>query len=204
MTELVSTAPDLMVMSHLFTAATENASEAMSRWTNGQITLSLEEVREVDLDQVSSELDVSDELLTMVVHHLDGELGGQLILTFDEQNGRHLAASLLKREICTDPEWSDLEKSALNETGNILSCAYMKVLTDMIGENLVPSPPYFIQDYGASILEQAVLAQAMVSDRVLVCRTNFRREGELLKWNVFFVPTDELLKKLTSTLESTD
>lgn len=204
MTELISTPPDLMVMKNLLTLATENASEAMSRWTSGQITLSLDEVREVDLDQVSSELDVADELLTMVVHHLDGELGGQLILTFDEQNGRQLAASLLQREICTDPEWSDIEKSALNETGNILSCAYMKVLTDTIGQNLVPSPPYFIQDYGASILEQAVLAQAMVSDRVLVCRTNFRREGELLKWNVFFVPTDELLKKLTSTLESAD
>jgi len=189
-----------LTMYQLFSIATDNASEAMSKWTSGKITLSLEEVCEVTLGEVPQEMDVSDELLTMVVHCLEGDLGGQLILTFDDENGRHLAASLLGREISTDPEWSDLEKSALCETGNILSGAYMKVLTEAIDAKLVPSAPYFIQDYGASILQQAVVAQAMISDRVLICRTNFQREGESLKWNVFFVPTEDLLEKLEHTV----
>jgi len=189
-------------MDQLFSAATEDASKAMSRWTHGQITLSLDEVVEITLEEVSQEMEIGDELLTMVVHCLEGELGGQLILTFDEQNGRQLAASLLGREVGTDPQWSALEQSALCETGNILSGAYMKVLTEAIDAKLVPSAPYFMQDYGASILHQAVAAQAMFSDRVLICRTNFQREGESLKWNVFFVPTEDLLGKIEHTTES--
>jgi len=183
-------------INRLLSAATEDASEAMCKWTSGQITLSLDEVCEATLEEMPRELDFGDELLTMVVHCLEGDLGGQLILTFDEQNGRQLAASLLGREVSDDPEWSELEKSALCETGNILSGAYMKVLTEAIDAKLVPSAPYFIQDYGASILQQAVVAQAMISDRVLICRTNFQRAGESLKWNVFFVPTEDLLEKL--------
>ena len=37
------------------------------------------------------------------------------------------------------PEWSELEKSALTETGNILGCAYVNALTRLIGTDLVPS-----------------------------------------------------------------
>ena len=87
------------------------------------------------------ELAVGDEMLTMVVMTLDGELGGSLILIFDELNGRQLAASLLGREVGTEPEWSELEKSALMETGNILGCAYVNALTRLIGTDLRPSAP---------------------------------------------------------------
>ncbi len=202
MTEIESADPKLAVLRQLFTSATQNASIAMSRWTSGQITLSLDEVREVALEVIPTELDIGDELLTMVVLTLDGEMGGQLILTYDEKNGRQLAASLLGCDINDDPEWNELEKSALNETGNILGCAYLSSLAEVIGENLVPSPPYFIQDFGASVLEQAVMTQAMASDRALVCRTSFRREGEQLNWNVFFVPTEGLLKTLEHAFET--
>ena len=39
----------------------------MCRWTNGLITLTLDEVREIPLEDVCAELDLGDELLTMVV-----------------------------------------------------------------------------------------------------------------------------------------
>ena len=202
MTEIHTIDPKMSVLSGLFTAATEHASEAMCKWTNGQISLSLEALHEIELDQVPTELNIDDDLLTMIVFHLLGDLGGQLILTFDEENGRQLAASLLGREVNQEAEWSELEKSALNETGNILSCAYMKVLTEVINADLVPGAPHFVQDYGAIVLEQAVMAQAMVSDTVLICRTVFRRQDECLNWRVFFVPTEELLLKLEGAIES--
>lgn len=196
MTESETTNSSMAALRSLFTAATDHASDAMCKWTGGQIRLSLDTLCEISLEQFPAELDVGDELLTMIMHDLEGELGGQLILTFDDKNGRQLAASLLGRDVSTDGEWSDLEKSALNETGNILTCAYMKVLTEVIHAKLVPSPPFFIQDYGASVLEQAIMLQAMASDRILICRTIFRRDDERLNWNVFFVPTAGLLTTL--------
>ena len=48
MTELRSLQePDLVVLHQLFAAATHDASAAMCRWTNGLITLTLDEVREI-------------------------------------------------------------------------------------------------------------------------------------------------------------
>ena len=194
--------PALEVLHQLFASATHDASAAMCRWTDGLITLTLDEVREIPLEDVCGELNLGDDLLTMVVLSLEGEIGGEMILTFDEENGRQLAASLLGRQIGDRDQWSELEKSALTETGNILGCAYMNALTRLIDKELVPSAPYFIQDYGASVLQQALMTQAMTCDQALICRTGFHREGEELNWRVLFVPTDAMRQAMEGALHS--
>ena len=193
---------ELEVLHQLFASATHDASAAMCRWTDGLITLTLDEVREIPLEDACTELDLGDDLLTMVVLSLEGEVGGEMILSFDEANGRQLVASLLRRPVGSETEWSDLEKSALTETGNILGCAYMNAITRLIDHELVPSAPYFIQDYGASVLQQALMAQAMTSDKVLICRTGFHREGEELNWRVLFVPTHAMRTAMERALHS--
>ena len=186
----------------LFASATHDASAAMCRWTNGLITVTLDQVREIALEKVSAELEIGDELLTMVVLTLNGEVGGNLILLFDEAGGRQLAASLLGCEPGTEPEWSELEKSALTETGNILGCAYVNALVRLIGTDLMPSAPYFIQDYGASVVQQAVMTQALTSDRLLLCQIGFRRKDEQLDWRVVFVPTQGMQEAMQRSLHA--
>lgn len=190
----------LELLHQLFSSATHDASAAMCRWTAGVITLTLDEVREIPLEDACNVLNFGDELQTMVVLSLNGQLGGEMILTFDEVNSRQLVASLLGRPVNTGDSWSELEKSALTETGNILGCAYMNALTRLIDAELVPTAPYFIQDYGASVLQQALLAQAATTDSLLVCRTLFQREGEELSWRVLFIPTDAFRAALERAL----
>lgn len=192
----------LSILHELFASATHDASAAMCRWTDGLITVTLDEVRQIPIEEVSSALNIGDELLTMVVLTLQGELGGNLILAFDELNGRQLAASLLGRDVGTEPEWSDLEKSALTETGNILGCAYVNALTRLIGADLMPSAPHFIQDYGASVLQQALMVQALTSDKLLICRIGFHRKGEELDWHFVFVPTQGMQEAMQRSLHA--
>jgi chemotaxis protein CheC len=196
-----TTDPDLEFLHCFFSAATHEASAAMCRWTGGLVALRLDEIRELPIEEVCAEYDFGSDLFTMIVLSLNGELAGNMILTFDEPNGRQLAASLLRRDVATQPEWSALEKSALMETGNILGCAYMSALTRLIGTQLIPSPPTFLQDYGASVLQQALMAQAVDADRILICRTTFERHGESLDWNVFFVPSASLRAALQAAVE---
>ena len=203
MTELCQQrAPALGLLHELFASATHDASAAMCRWTNGLISVALDEVREVALADLSVELGIGDEMLTMVVLSLQGDVGGNLVLAFDETDGRQLAASLLGREPETDPEWSDLEKSALSETGNILGCAYVNAISRLIGTDLSPTAPYFIQDFGASVLQQAVMMQALTSDNLLLCEIRFHRAGEELDWRVVFVPTQGMKLAMERSLEA--
>jgi chemotaxis protein CheC len=179
----------LHLLRELFSAATHDASTAMCLWTNSVIGLTLDEVYELSLEDAYKDLLIGDDLLTMVVLNLEGELGGSMVLTFNEMDGRHLAASLLQTAVNPGPEWSELEQSALTETGNILTCSYVNALTRLIDRPLSPSTPYFLQDYGMSVVQQALVTQAAAREKVLICRTRFRQEDEKLNWWLFFVPS---------------
>jgi chemotaxis protein CheC len=183
------------LLERFFGSATHDASAAMCRWTDGLISLTFDEVREIAVEDAFVELKLDNQPSTMVVLTLD-DLGARMVLLFDNDDARQLAASLLGRPVGGQSEWSPLEKSALLETGNILGCAYMNALVRLIDREMVPSPPYFLQDYAASVLQEALLAPALVSDKVLVCQTGFRREGEQLDWRVIFIPTPEMRKAM--------
>jgi chemotaxis protein CheC len=196
--------PKIHLLRELFASATHDASTAMCRWTNSLIRLTLDEVCEMPLEDACSELDLGDDLLTMVVLNLEGEIGGSMVLTFNEENGRQLAASLLQAELSAGPEWSELEQSALMETGNILGCAYVNAITRLIDHELLPSAPYFVRDYAASVVEQVLVAQADARDNVLVCRTCFHNEDEELNWWLLFVPSVALRMAMENALHKPD
>jgi chemotaxis protein CheC len=191
---------DLTILQEFFAAATQRGSTAMSNWTSGQVSLSLDDVREAPLEEVATNLDLSDDLLTMVVLGIQGDLGGQLILAFDDVNGRKLSATLLGRQFSESAEWSELDQSAVMETGNILASAYLNELTRLTDHKLVPTAPFFVQDFGASVLAQVLAAQAVMSDRVLICRTRFEFNQEQVNWSLFFVPGDDLLQMLLAAV----
>ena len=192
----------LELLQQLFAAATHDASAAMCCWTNSVISLTLDEVCEVPLAEACLNLNLDDEKMTMVVLNLEGEIGGSMVLTFTEEEGRRLAASLLQCEPGDGEEWTEMEQSALAETGNILSCSYINAITRLIDYPLVPSVPYFIQDFGASVLQQALVAQASGRDTVLVCRTGFHCHNEALNWHVLFIPTIALRTKMEEAIHT--
>lgn len=190
----------LQMLQKVLGTATEEASQAMSVWTGGKISLSLDCVREIPLEMVTQEFDLGMDLLTMVVLTIEGEIGGTMILTFDEENGRRLAATLFKQEVSNDSEWSELERSALNETGNILGCAYFNAMARLVNCEFVPSPPTFLQDYGVCVLQQALMEQVQETSDVLICQTTFLQGSEKLNWNILFVPDPKMRETLRSVI----
>lgn len=187
------------VLARVFAAATERASIAMARWTNGQVRLALDEVCHLEMHEVSTELGLPDDLVTLVALHIEGVCEGDLILTFDVENGRRLAAGLLNRQPAESDTWTAVEQSALMETGNILGSAYLNELTRLTNLQLLPSPPYFLQDYAASVVQQAIMPQAMVTNNITIGRTRFLLNERSVNWNVLFVPSMELLAALEAS-----
>lgn len=180
----------------VFGPAIESASTAMKDWTSGQVMLSLSGVEELPLEEVSAALELGESMSIMVVIDVVGAFGGQLILQFDADGAGQLVACLLGRTAFPLEAWSKLDISALAETGNILASAYLNRITQLVGCRVMPSPPTVVQDFAAGVLESAVISQAMSGEHVLLCRTQFQLRSEPITWNLFFVPSLELLQRL--------
>lgn len=191
----------LETLKQIFARATHDASAAMCRWTGSRIMLTLQEVRELPIEEVCHALELDESPVTAVVLSYGGQLGGQLLVLFDDAHARQLVGAILGQAAPPASSWGELEKSAVTETVNILGCAYTDALALVVDGELMPSALCFVQDYGASVLEQALLAQAPETDRVLLCRTGFQRQGEDLWWHVVFIPNVGLRQALIEAIE---
>jgi chemotaxis protein CheC len=194
-------AAKLELVQQLFAAATYDASAAMCCWTNNLITLTLDEVYEAPLAEACVGMCLGDDRMIMVVMNLEGELAGTMIMALSEENGRRLAASLLGSTPSDTSEWREMQDSALAETGNILSGAYMNAITRLIDHNLVPTVPYLVYDHGTRVLEEVVANQARGQDSVLICHTGFHYADENLSWQVLFLPTVALRKAMETAMQ---
>ena len=103
------------------------------------IRLTLDEVCEIPLEDVCGVLSIGDELLTMVVLNLEGEIGGVdgPLLRRGERPPAGRFADWARAPAAAG-DWSELEQSALTETGNILGCAYVSAITRLIDQPLMP------------------------------------------------------------------
>ncbi len=106
----------------------------------------------------------------------------------------------------TASAWGELERSAAMETANIVGCAYLNSLTEGLPsatdapESIVPSPPTFRHEFAGSLLEFALMEQAVRLDRLLVARTVFEADPMKLDWSLLLIPSGDSLEKMASSM----
>ncbi|QEH31674.1 CheY-P phosphatase CheC [Aquisphaera giovannonii] len=199
----------------IFERGAAAASLALSRWLGEDVRLSISEVEQVDLAEAAGVLGPAEALVAACAMGLSGPLGGQILLVFEDRAGLALADLLLRQPPGTAKDWGELERSAAMETTNIVGCAYLNALAahlpgglakpdggDGPGEELVPSPPTFLHEFAGSLLEFALMDQALELDRVLLVHTAFatgRRELSL-DWTLLFVPDHASLRALAGAI----
>ncbi len=194
----------------IFERGAEEASEALSKWLGHPATLRTSDVDEVDLAEAANLLGPSDQLVAACSMELIGRISGQLLLVFEDRSGLALADLLLHQPEGTATTWGDLERSAANETANIVGCAYLNSLAAQLPPGLdepadadatiLPSPPAFRHEFAGSLLEFALMEQALKLDRLLLVETWFEARESRLDWSLLLVPSSHSLEWLASVL----
>jgi chemotaxis protein CheC len=208
--EPILTGPRKRLLTTIVERGAEDASVALSRWLGRPVRLTISEVDEVELAEAADLLGPAEELVAACALELSGRLSGHLLMVFEDRSGLALADLLLRQPVGTATAWGELEQSAAMETANIVGCAYLNSLAahlplrsgdDAAGAgSLVPSPPTFRHEFAGSLLEFAVMEQAVQLDRLLLVKTQFASEQGELNWSLLLVPTGESLQALGSAL----
>lgn len=189
----------------IFERGAEGASSALSRWLGTPVRLSVSGIEQADLSEAAEALGPPETLVAACAMGLTGPLGGSILLAFEDRAGLALADLLLKRPIGTAVEWGELERSAAMETTNIVGCAYLNAMAAQLptaGEELTPTPPNFLREFAGSLLQFALMEQAMEFDQVLLARAAFDsgRSDLNLNWTLLLIPDRRSLRALTEGL----
>ena len=194
----------------IFDRGADGASHALSKWLAEDVHLAISEVELVELEAAGELLGPADSLVASCSMGLTGQLTGLILLIFENHAGFALVDLLLHQSIGTTTEWGELEQSAVKETTNIIGCAYVNALATYLrdivfhptdrAENtgageLVPTPPTFVQEFAGSLLQFALMDQALELDQVLLIHSQFgaARQGLKLNWTLLFIPSRDSL-----------
>jgi chemotaxis protein CheC len=199
------TQPQLAALTVVFRQGSAEASSALSRWLDRPARITLEPLKQLTLAAASEEFPDPERPICCCVMDLTGQISGHLLMAFDDASGLALADLLLGKPIGTSTEWGEIERSAVQETANIIGCAYLNSLARCFPEaaetaGLLPSPPRFVRDFAESLLEFALMDQAMASDVIFLTRNEFHIEYAPVSCRLMLVPDAACLAGLREML----
>ncbi len=153
-----------------------HAATALSQMTGRKIMIDVPEVEVKRLEEAAELLGPADTIVAAVLMHMMGDLTGRTLLVLPERSARALCAILLRRED-NGSAFTDMQRSTVMETGNILCSAYLNALSDFMGMMLVPSVPALVVDQAGAVLTTAYLNFGHARDYVICVETSFRIAG---------------------------
>ncbi len=174
-----------------------HAATALSQMIGETIMISVPRINVSRLEDVPPQIGEPDEAVAAVLMHMMGDLTGRTLLVFPRRTAIHLAGMLLRRP-STGDEFSEMERSAIKEAGNILSSAYMNALSDFMGMMLLPSPPSLAIDMSTAVLTTAYLQFGSDKDYVFCVESEFLMDeiGERLHGFFLLLPDSASLQAI--------
>ncbi len=202
-------ADQLSALQKLFHEGSIEASRALALWIAKSSVIEIDAFEQIPLEEATSLLAAGDEPICFCATDMHGLLSGKMILAFDDASGFALAEMLLEQQFDEGEGWTDISTSAALETTNILCCAYLNALSNHLSKpgepiEILPSPPQFRRDFAESLLEFALMEQAMVGDNVILARTKFEIDGTPVHWTLLFVPDAEPMSRLSKRLKDSE
>jgi chemotaxis protein CheC len=166
-------------------------------------------LEQLNVEDAADLLHADDRPMCFCTSEIKGLLTGELILAFDDDSGLELADMLLEQPVGTSTQWTEMAVSAATETTNILACSYLNSMTTSFAgttgsTECLPAPPRFSRDYAASLLEFAVMGQAISEDKIILAKTRFEIGGTLANWTLLLIPDAPSMARLATLLSQTD
>lgn len=188
-----------------FHRGAEQASIALARWLESEITISVDSVDRCPLAAAIGTLG-TEEAICVSLMEMEGTLTGHMLLAFDDSSGLAVSDMLLGRSAGTAQFWGEFEISCLMETMNITGSTYLNGMARSLSASggsrceLIPSPPTLLRDFAESLLESAFMDQALSGGEAFFAQSRFELAGQPLQWAFLLIPDSQSLKTLSGLL----
>ncbi|MBL0892090.1 MAG: chemotaxis protein CheC [Gemmatimonadaceae bacterium] len=179
-----------------------HAATALSQMTGSTIMIKVPAISVASVEELPAQFAPDEEPVAAVLMHMLGDLTGRTLLVFPKPTVLRLAELMLRRPIGSSVAFSELETSAIKETGNILSGAYMNALSDFLGMLLLPSPPTLVVDMSVAVLTSAFGEFSADPDAILCVESEFvvRDNDQTLRGFFLLLPDPASLQVLLRAL----
>ena len=92
-----------------------------------------------------------------------------------------------------------MAQSCLEETGNIISGAFVNAWSTWLGVQVEPAVPQFVMDFPDAFVQSVLAEQVLVSDDVFMARTDFILDELALEWTFMLLPAPSAMRLIEAS-----
>ena len=169
-----------------------NATTALSKLLDARIEMRVPKVNLAGFSEITGIIGDEEQVMVGILLSLEGDVNGMMMFLLDTDSAGKLVSAVLKRDEAGETDiydFDELELSALNEIGNIITGAYLSALSDLTKLTIVSSVPTLQVDMAGAILSIPAIEFSKIGDKVLLIETQFDEESNI---NGYFLLVPEL------------
>lgn len=181
-----------------------NATTALSKMLSIKMDMSVPQVALLPFSEIESVIGSEDQTVVGILLGIEGDIDGMMMFLFDMKSAHHLVNTLMMRDVSTDEDlgpdsFSEMEMSALNEIGNIVSGSYLTAISTLTNMKMVATVPDMKVDMVGALLSVPATEFGKYGDKLLMIQSEF---GEMNFVTGYFllIPELESYDKILSSL----
>jgi len=177
-----------------------HSATTLSQMLDTQIGMNVPEINIVDIARVGEFL--NDELTTMVIFELQGDIphGGFLVLHFPRDSAIR-TAGIMQGSAGAVHTFDEMDQSTIIEVGNIMVSSFLSATSDLLGFNMLPSPPVLVVDMAHAAITSLIAQMTIDVDDVILFRVKLTSEEHNIAGNILIFLEVSTLKKVEARLE---
>ena len=155
-----------------------NATTALSKMLSIKMDMSVPNVALLPFQDISSVIGSEDQTVVGILLGIEGDIDGMMMFLFDMKSAHHLVNSLMMRDVTTDEDlgaesFTEIEMSALNEIGNIVSGSYLNALSTLTNLKMICTVPSLTVDMVGALLSVPAAEFGKYGDKLLMIQSEF-------------------------------
>ena len=178
-----------------------NATTALSKLVNTQIDIGVPSVRLCDFSQMVSLIGEEEEVAVGILLMLKGDINGMMMFILKTDVASTLV-NIMGLE-CDGTNFDEMQLSAIQEVGNIITGAYLCSLSDLTRLTIDVSVPLLQIDMVGSLLSVPAIEFGKLGDKVLLIETKFddeRKKANAINGYYILIPDIDSYQKILDSL----
>ena len=200
MVQMEFTSEQMDALQEMANIGAAHSATTLSQMLNTQIGMNVPDITIVDIARVGEFL--SDELTTMVIFELQGDLphGGFLVLHFPRDSAIR-TAGIMQGSAGAVHTFDEMDQSTIIEVGNIMISSFLSATSDLLGFIMLPSPPVLIVDMAHAAITSLIAQMTIDVDDVILFRVRLTSEEHHIAGNIMIFLEVSTLAKVEARLE---
>jgi chemotaxis protein CheC len=175
-----------------------NAMTALSQMMNCKIDMKVPQVQLLDITEVGTIMGGEEQLMVGIFLGVEGDVTGSMMFLVEYKSAKHLVDKVMGGYGTPGDELTEMELSAMQEVGNIITGAYLNSLSTLTQLMIYPTPPALTVDMACAILSVPAIQFGILGEKILLIQSHFSDEMDIDGYFILIPDLDSYSKILSS------